>query len=225
MDAKYPSKIEVNRFVDASPEDYNVLKQQFGGLDVDKSNVLSAVKTRLSEIDASRKDPEEVLVTNGTRKRESKGEGIRCLFCNKVGHYARDYLSRKHAKGSKRGPSRSPSAGPDSSNLADEESLYSIGKSFWPSPVRSSFSSEGASGEKGAHAAGHGRERGGQTVVVSCSNGSCSEPCHAHENLPLRKLPDSGHLENTSVDEFCALETECVPDGSLPHVEGLIRSL
>lgn len=86
------------------PKYCDVLKPQFGGLDIDETNVLSAVLARLSEISASRKDSADSLVTNRGRKTGSSGEGLCNVLCPGTGPYARDCRTRDHAKGSKRGP-------------------------------------------------------------------------------------------------------------------------
>lgn len=81
LDAGTPPKIIVNRFIDALPEDYVVLKKQFGGVNVGQTNVLSACMARFSENAVSSKDSgDDVLVTFGGWKEESKGKGIRSFL-------------------------------------------------------------------------------------------------------------------------------------------------
>lgn len=101
LDAGYPPEVVLERFIDALPEGYyQILKNQFVGVGIGKTNVLSAYMAGFSDCVASSKDSaEDVLLVNDGRRKESKGEGILCLLCHKMGHYARVCRPKKHAIG------------------------------------------------------------------------------------------------------------------------------
>lgn len=107
LDSAYPPLTVVSRY--ALPEDDSILKQQFGLHYADKTNVSSAVMARVSGIKVRRNYPAGVLLMNDGRNNDFEEEGTRCFLCHRIGHYARDNRSRKHAKGSERGSSPSPS--------------------------------------------------------------------------------------------------------------------
>lgn len=93
--------------------------------------------------------------------------------------------------------------------------------------IRSSFSKEGTSGRREAHATGHEKRHGrsSQGAENSFWNNICPESCNACD--PTDRIPpERSDTEKTCRAEAFALENERVPDvGQLPHVEGLISSV
>ena len=148
---------------------------------------------------------EEVLVARSDERKESNNQGIRCFLCRRRGHVAKDCRSRKTAKDSKKGSSPSPVQS-GSSHLADEESLCSMGESFFSGlgQVRSSFSKESSSGRE-AHATGrkrHGSSKKG--AGITCRGETRSKPCRSP---PLDRVPPDGNdVEKTCVGVAFAQE-------------------
>ena len=95
LDAGLAPKVVLNKFIDALPSEYDVLKQQFGGQDVEKSTVLTSMMARYSELMASsRKGDAEVLLAKDSKGRDSGG-GVRCFVCDRRGHVAKNSRSKK----------------------------------------------------------------------------------------------------------------------------------
>lgn len=87
LDAGFPPKIVVNQAIGALPEHYDVLKQIFGRLDFNKTEILSATMDRFKDINEKIKDPAEVERTNGGGRSKSKEGGIRCFLRHRMSHF------------------------------------------------------------------------------------------------------------------------------------------